>query len=172
MFSNIIKNFFIKRIAFKKLSNYSLEVSPDKINTVGVVFNDANFKEKKDLISEIERFGISKSSIKVLVYKNKINKIEVNEGPFVTLKDIGFSGNFNKIEVQDFISTPFDLLINYYEVNDPVLILISTASKAKFKVGFTSADDRINSFMINLHLHQYKEFVAELFKYIKILNKL
>lgn len=172
MFSNIIKNFLIKRIAFKKLSNYSLEVSPDKINTVGVVFNDANFKEKKALISEIERFGISKKDIKVLVSKNKINKTDVNEEPFVTLKDIGFSGNFNKTEVQDFISTPFDLLINYYEVNDPALILISTASKAKFKVGFTSADDRINSFMINLHLHQYKEFVAELFKYIKILNKL
>uniref|UniRef100_UPI004049FCC2 DUF6913 domain-containing protein n=1 Tax=Flavobacterium sp. TaxID=239 RepID=UPI004049FCC2 len=172
MFSNIIKNFFIKRIAFKKLSDYSLEVSSDKVNTIAVIFNDTNFKEKKALISEIERFGIDRNNIKILVYKTKINKKEVNEDPFVTLKDISFLGDFNKKEVQDFISTPFDLLINYYEINDPALILISTASKAKFKVGFTSADSRINSFMINLHLYQYKEFVAELFKYIKILNKL
>jgi hypothetical protein len=172
MFCNTIKNFFIKRIAFKRLSNYYLEVSSDKINTVGIIFNDSNFKEKKALFSEIERFGIAKNNIKVLVYKKNVNKKEVNEEPFVTLKDIGFSGDFNKIEVQDFIATPFDLLINYYEVNDAPLILISIESKAKFKVGFTSVDKRVNSFMINLHLHQYREFVAELFKYIKILNKL
>lgn len=172
MFSNTIKNFFMKRIALKRLSNYFLEVSSDKIITVGIVFNDANFKEKKALFTEIEHFGIAKDNIKVLVYKKKVNKKEVNEEPFVTIKDISFSGDFNKAAVQDFIATPFDLLINYYEVNDAPLILISTASKAKFKVGFASVDKRVNSFMINLHLHQYKEFVTELFKYLKILNKL
>jgi hypothetical protein len=170
MFSNIIKNFFLKRIVSKKLSNYYLEISTDKIKSVGVLIEDAYFKDRKGLIAEIERFGIAKDNIEILTYKN--NKKEVTQEPFFTLNDISFSGNVKKKEVEDFISTPFDLLINYYEVNDSVLLLLSKKSKAKFKVGFASVDNRINSFMIDLHIHQYKEFVAELFKYIKILNKL
>jgi hypothetical protein len=52
------------------------------------------------------------------------------------------------------------------------LELATIKSQAKFKAGFSSTDNRLNNFMIKSQAEKYKEFVAELFKYLKILNKL
>ena len=41
-----------------------------------------------------------------------------------------------------------------------------------FKVGFETIDKRVNHFMINLPAENYKEFISELFKYLKILKKI
>ena len=172
MFSKIIKDFFLKKIVSKKLLNDFEGTTSSKIESVGVIIDDAFFSNKEALKKEITQFGISENNITILVFKKKINKKEVVEEPFFTLKDLKIDGNSNKKEVQDFISYPFDLLINYYEVEKPSLLLISSNSKAKFKIGFASIDKRVNHFIIKLHVNQHKEFVSELFKYLKILNKL
>ena len=91
---------------------------------------------------------------------------------FLSLKNISLSGEINKKEVNDFIETPFDLLINYYDVNKSALLLLSTKSKAKFKVGFDTVDKRVNHFIIKTLVEDFNEFVLELFKYLKILNKI
>ena len=105
-------------------------------------------------------------------YKDKIKKKEVINEPFLSLKNISLSGEINKKEVNDFIETPFDLLINYYDVNKSALLLLSTKSKAKFKVGFDTVDKRVNHFIIKTLVEDFNEFVLELFKYLKILNKI
>ena len=78
----------------------------------------------------------------------------------------------DKKEVKDFIKEPFDLLINYYDTEKVALLLVSHQSKAGFKVGFTSIDKRLNHFMINTNAENFKVFMDELFKYLKILNKI
>jgi len=45
-------------------------------------------------------------------------------------------------------------------------------SKAKFKVGFASVSKKLNHFMIGTHAEDHEVFMSELFKYLKILNKL
>ncbi|WP_243233374.1 DUF6913 domain-containing protein [Flavobacterium pectinovorum] len=67
----------------------------------------------------------------------------------------------------EFIETEFDLLISYYDVQKPILKLITNQSKAKFKVGFASIDKNMNRWMINTALVDYKLFVFELFKYLR-----
>ena len=109
------------------------------------------------------------------LYKKAFTKIkkkeEINE-PFLTLKDVSISGEITKEGVNDFIKTPFDLLINYYDVNKSSLLLLSIKSKAKFKVGFDTVDKRVNHFIIKSLVENFDEFVLELFKYLKILNKI
>jgi L-rhamnose mutarotase len=83
-----------------------------------------------------------------------------------------WSGQIDKKEVVDFIETEFDLLISYYDVEKSGLLQITQLSKANFKVGFSSIDKRINHFMINTNAENYSVFVSELFKYLKILNKI
>jgi L-rhamnose mutarotase len=51
-------------------------------------------------------------------------------------------------------------------------VLLSNESKASFKVGFSSIDKRLNHFMINTNAENYTIFIDELFKYLKILNKI
>ena len=70
------------------------------------------------------------------------------------------------------ITKPFDLLINYYDVNKYGILLLSIKSKANFKVGFDTVDKRVNHFIIKELVDNYKEFTSELFKYLKILNKI
>ena len=82
------------------------------------------------------------------------------------------AANFNNPDVNEFISKKFDLLINYYDIEKAPLLQVSNLSKASFKVGFSAVDKRINHFMINTTTDNYKVFIDELFKYLKILNKI
>ena len=116
--------------------------------------------------------GFHREQITVLVYKDRIKSKEEITSPFVALKNISWAGEINKTEVNDFIATPFDLLINYYDVNKYPLLLLSTQSKATFKVGFESVDKRVNHFIIKAVVDQYEAFTVEFVKYLKILNKI
>ena len=172
MFYNIIKNFFLKKNVTKRLATQNTFASNDKILTVGVLVDETYFNETNQLVERIVSQGIQASNIFVLVYKDKIKKKEVINEPCLSLKNISISGEVDKKEVNDFIETPFDLLINYYDVNKSGLLLLSTKSKAKFKVGFDTVDKRVNHFIIKTLVEDFNEFVLELFKYLKILNKI
>ena len=49
---------------------------------------------------------------------------------------------------------------------------ITNNSIAEFKVGFPSIDERLNHFIIKTEINNYNIFVSELFKYLKLLNKI
>ncbi|WP_264558236.1 DUF6913 domain-containing protein [Flavobacterium sp. N2270] len=172
MFSKIIKDFFLKKIISSKLTSADLDVSINKIHTVGVIIDESYFSNIDSLKKEIEQYGVEQKNIKILLFKKKVSKKEVVKELFFTRNDMKINGEISKNEVNVFLDQPFDLLINYYEVERPSLLLVSKASKAHFKVGFSTIDKRVNHFMINTSVSQYKEFISELFKYLKILNKL
>jgi hypothetical protein len=85
---------------------------------------------------------------------------------------LSWTATFDKSEVKDFIAQKFDLLINYYDTEKSALLLVSNQSKASFKVGFSSIDKKLNHFMIDTNAENYQIFIEELFKYLKILNKI
>ncbi len=172
MFYNIIKNFFLKKNVTKRLTTQNSLASNDKVLTIGVLVDETYFSETSQLVERIISQGIQISNISILVYKDTIKKKEVLNEPFLSLKNISISGEIDKKEVNDFIDTPFDLLINYYDINKSALLLLSSKSKAKFKAGFDTVDKRVNHFIIKSLVEDFNEFVLELFKYLKILNKL
>ncbi|NBU80850.1 MAG: hypothetical protein EBS55_04300, partial [Flavobacteriaceae bacterium] len=86
--------------------------------------------------------------------------------------DLSWHATVDKKEVNDFIKEPFDLLINYYDTEKVALLIVTHLSKASFKVGFATVDKRLNHFMINTNAENYIVFIDELFKYLKILNKI
>ncbi|MQP52539.1 MULTISPECIES: hypothetical protein [unclassified Flavobacterium] len=172
MFYNIIKNFFLKKNVTKRLTSENSFASNEKVITVGILVDESYFSETNQLIERIVSQGIDANNISVLVYKDKIKKKEEINEPFLTIKNISLSGEITKPEVKDFIETPFDLLLNYYDVSKSSLLLLSVKSKAKFKVGFDTVDKRVNHFIIKSLVENFNEFVLELFKYLKILNKI
>jgi hypothetical protein len=172
MFLNYLKNFFTQKIVKKSLSNVKHTAANSTISTVGIIFDETYFHEREALVKELIRNGIEENHIKILVFKNKIKKNELFEYPVFSNKDLSWTATFDKSEVKDFVARPFDLLINYYDTEKPALLLVSNQSKATFKVGFASIDKKLNHFMINTNAENYKVFVEELFKYLKILNKI
>ena len=172
MFLNYLKNFFTQKIVKKSLSNVKHEAAAQTIKTVGIIFDESYFYEREELVQELLKNGIEEKNIKVLVFKNKIKKNEQFDYPVFSNKDLSWTATFDKSEVKDFIARKFDLLINYYDTEKSALLLVSNSSKAKFKVGFASIDKKLNHFMINTNAENYMVFVDELFKYLKILNKI
>lgn len=172
MFYTIIKNFFLKKNVTKRLLKQKNQLVQKKIATVGLLVDESYFSNTEALVDQIVLQGIGKEQIKILVYKDKIKSKEIIASPFLSLKNISFTGEINKKEVIDFLETPFDLLINYYDVNKCALVLLSVQSKANFKVGFDTVDKRVNHFILKMLVDQYELFTSELFKYLKILNKI
>ena len=172
MFLNHLKNFFTKKIVKKSLSNVKLTAANDKIQTVGIVFDETYFHEREALVRELISNGIPQDKIRVLVFKNTTRKNEKFDYPVFSNRDLSWAATFSKSDVKDFIAQRFDLLINYYDTEKSALLLVSNLSKANFKVGFASIDKKLNHFMINTNAENYKVFVEELFKYLKILNKI
>ena len=172
MFLKFIKDFGLKKIIKKGLSGYKPTASPDVVNTVGILVDESYFFDKEALIAELVANGIQLSAIETLSFKEKIKPKEIVECCHFTRKDISMNGTFEKEDVAEFINKPFDVLISYYDVEKAPLVLATLKSKASFKVGFSNIDNRLNNFMISSQAEKYKEFVSELFKYLKILNKI
>ncbi len=172
MFLKFIKDFRLKKIIKKLLPNYKATASGAKVVTVGILLDETYFAGREELIQEIAAQGIAPGNIKTLSFFERIKKGQAPECCHFTYKEVGFDGTFAKTDVSDFINTPFDLLISFYDVQKPPLALITLQSKAGFKAGFSTVDNRLNTFMIASQAEKYKEFTAELFRYLKILNKL
>nr|WP_264554512.1 hypothetical protein [Flavobacterium sp. N1946] len=151
--------------------NYKPDVIQEKIQTVGLLIDESYFTKESELIEGLVAGGIPRNAIDVLIYKDQVKKKETFENPFFSRRNVSFKGEFQKKEVSDFIQKPVDMLISYYDVEKPILKLVTLQSKAGFKVGFSTIDKRLNSFMIGTEAEKHQEFVSELFKYLKILNK-
>lgn len=172
MFLNKMKNFLTKKIINKSLSNVKAIANDGIITSVGIVYDETYLSESRYLVSELVKNGIKVNAIKVLVFRDKIKKNEVFEYPIFCNNDMSWSATIDKQEVVSFVATEFDLLINYYDVEKVPLLLVSHQSKAKFKVGFSAIDKRLNHFMIDVNAENQEVFMEELVKYLKILNKI
>ncbi|MBA4277310.1 hypothetical protein [Flavobacterium sp.] len=172
MFLKYIKDYFLKRILKNNLQNVKSISSAVSIQTVGVLIDESYFSEKEALKEELKANGILENNIKLVVYRDKLRKNESYSQPTFSIKHLNWKAEITNPVVNDFINEKFDLLISYYDVEKAILLNITHNSKALFKVGFSSIDKRLNHLMINTNAENYKVFVHELFRYLKILNKI
>ena len=172
MFLSYIKDFFLKRILKNRLHNVKNSSATATIQTIGLLIDESYFFEKKELVKELIVNGIPQSNIKIILYRDKLKKNEQYSQLTFGLKHLNWNGEISNPIIKDFINTDFDLLISYYDVEKATLLTITHKSKAHFKVGFSSIDKRLNHLMINTNVENYKVFTDELFRYLKILNKI
>ena len=171
MFLNFLKKFLLKRKLKKALLSSSADFSIEKIKTVGLVIDETYFTEKDKLIQDLIGQGIERQHISLLLYHDKEKRRDLSFTSF-SLKGVRWSGTIENQEILDFKAKNFDLLISYYDVEKAPLLLVTQRSKAGFKVGFSSIDKRLNHFSIETTAENSSVFIEELFKYLKILNKI
>ena len=172
MFLNFFKNFSAKRTLKKSSLHVKGNPSSHPIETIGLLIDKTYFEEKVNLIEELVANGIKRENIEILLYKDRFKKKETISYPSFSHKDLSFKGALENENVANFTNKEFDMLISYYDTEKAPLMIATFKSKANFKVGFSTIDKRLNHFMINTNAENYKVFVYELFKYIKILNKI
>ena len=171
MFLDFLKKFLLKRKLKQAFDVVTDGFSTDKIKTVGLIIDETYFHDKVQLIEHLKSNGIEENAITLLLYHDK-NKKRDTKFPSFSLKSVSWAGAVGDQEIKDFKAKNFDLLISYYDVEKAPLLLVTQRSKAKFKVGFSSIDKRVNHFMIQTTAEESAVFIEELFKYLKILNKI
>jgi len=167
MFLNYIKEFFVKKSLKNHLNNVKNEVFTSNVQTIGLLIDESEFRHSKKLIKELMLYGIVSENIKTIVYRGKFKDKKTYSRPTFGKKHISWKGDITEDFLIDFIKTEFDLLISYYNVEKVILMMVTSQSKAKFKVGFSTVDKSLNRWMIDTDLENYKLFIFELFKYLK-----
>nr|WP_243699198.1 hypothetical protein [Flavobacterium hiemivividum] len=135
------------------------------IKTVGLIIDESHFLERNSLMKELVENGILEENITIITYKNSVSKSGTTAD--FSSKDLKSNFEITNAAVNDFISQDFDVLISYYEVDRPILMLITHCSIAKLKVGFASIDKRLNHLIIDTTAEKNEVFTNELFKYLK-----
>lgn len=158
--------------AITKLLNSSRTVIDKKIRSIGVLVDASIFPDFPFLKDLAGVFNIKESEIEVLYYHaDKRMATQINGNTFSDA-DLGFGGKFKGEAVNDFVSRPFDALINYYDQDELLLNLVALQSKAEFKIGFAGEHRQINDFSVVTSPKEINLFVTELKKYLPILNKI
>ena len=172
MFLNYLKNLFLKYTLKNKWQEVSNLASTKPIQTVGLVVDTTDFDQTEVLIQELISKGFLEKNISVINYTDKLNKKEIQTRFSFNSEILDWKGEIVNQVIRDFINAEHDILISYYEIEKPALLVITNQSKAQFKVGFSTIDKRLNHLLISTALDNYAVFVQELFKYLKILNKI
>ncbi|KUJ60969.1 hypothetical protein AR687_16330 [Flavobacteriaceae bacterium CRH] len=170
MFLNYIKEFFVKKSLKNNLHNVKNEVFTSHIQTVGLLVDESKFRHSNELINELSLQGIAPENIKIVVYRSKFKKKKTYSRPTFGKKHINWKGGIIVDFLTEFTETEFDLLISYYEIENSILMMLTSKSKAKFKIGFAAVDKKLNRWMIDTDIENYKLFISELFKYLKSLK--
>ncbi|WP_343697686.1 hypothetical protein [Flavobacterium sp.] len=143
------------------------EVFTSNIQTIGLLVDESKFRNSNELIQELVLNGIAPENIKIAAYRRKFKKKKTYSRPTFGKKHIDWRGRIKENFLEEFINTEFDLLISYYDVESPVLMMLTSKSKAKFKIGFSAVDQKLNRWMISTAMSEYKLFITELFRYLK-----
>jgi len=167
MFLNYIKEFFVKKSLKNNLNNVKNEVFTSDVQTIGLLVDESKFDHSEELIKELVSNGIAPQNIKVVAYRSKFDNKKEYARPTFGSRHINWNGEITEDFLRQFTETKFDLLISYYDVETAILMLVTSQSKAKFKVGFASVDPNLNRLMIDTATEHYKLFISELFKYLK-----
>lgn len=146
-------------------------VIPNKITSVGILADSRLFGSYDISRNLSQKLGIESRHFEIIIFENLKDDFVAQHYNTFTEKDFGMYGKVKAQNVQDFINTNYDLLINFSNQNNVYLNLVALQSKAKFKVGFANDDlTNLYDFMINVENNKIDIFTDELAKYLQILK--
>lgn len=154
----------------KLLNSRALNISNEKVTSVGIVLNENDFNDQESLRLFFKSIGIHDNRIKVVTFVENKQVLDGSWDVCFCAKEFGWKGKIDNADLQYFISKPFDILLGYYQKSNLELDLVVAASNAKFKVGISSHDERL--FDLIIQTGTYEVFKKELVKYLTQLKKL
>jgi len=164
----------LEKYFFKELKKYDLlskRCYSNKIKTVLVLLEASQFDEKEVLDQLTEVLGIGKEGIQIVRFM-PFDKKQVYAENEITKKDFGWSGSLKLNKLREFVKNEYDLLINYGFEENLYWKVITLQSQSKFKVGFSSLDNRLYDLSVSDTQRSITVLNAEMGKYLKILKKL
>ncbi len=164
--SNAVKKSFESHL--KKRNAESQNISD--LTTLAVLVDASRPINMMPLLKLANELGVASNRLKIIGYKEEKELQEEKDIELYNDKSFGVNGIVKSTSLQKFIDKNYDVLINFYEEDKMELNYVAAASKAKLKVGFAKVDNRINDLIIGSEVNDANLFMAELKKYLKILQ--
>lgn len=166
-----LKNKIFKKKLLNLIAAYTKKrvVTNKNINTVAVLTVEDVLVQKHFQSQLPKVLGVKE--IKTYAFRNFDKKNEPSPLYF-SEKDFGMKAKVFDTDFQQFLETPFDLLITYFTDKNQYLECATVLSKATFKVGFANVNSDLFDMEIVGNINNLEEFNLELIRYLKILNKL
>ncbi len=172
MFKGLRNKSIIKSIdsQIKKREAYNSVI---KLSQLAVLIDARKDIDVFSIVKLADKLGVKSNQLQIMGFKDLKANIEEQDGGhthYFDEKMVNYSGGFKSKSLNGFVEKSYDVLINFYEEDHKVMNLVAASSKAKFKVGFASVDNRINDLVIGTPANNTDLFISELKKYLKILN--
>jgi hypothetical protein len=141
-----------------------------RIHSIAILTTDDFFSEL-DLVNELKRHFKSVKNVHVYYFR-KFQKTDVIEIPYFTEKDVNWQGKIKNVDLENFLETPFDLLIGYFNTKQLYLEFTVLKSNATFKVGFANVNDQIYDLVVNENPKNSTACIKVIKKYVELLHKI
>lgn len=134
----LFKQKFYTRYLNKELNRVRtlrLSTNLEDANTVGIIFNASDEKQKKVVLKYAANLKTSSKKVELLGFFDTKEEIEDPGFTFFNRKNIDWFNRPKGEAVKQFMAQPFDLLINLSGKTNPPFDFITALSKASFRVG-------------------------------------
>ena len=159
----------------KKIHNSLLSLSkenrnkPKKIKTLACIVDPSLSISVDNFIDLSHSINLKEKDLKIITYQENKNSFNVFSSMNITPSCVTYFGNLDGKDSLEFISFEYDMLINFFKSNK-FLTLLSSKTKANFRVGFDSVNSDLNDLIFSEKLKKYSEFKYELIKYLKMIK--
>lgn len=162
----------LKKHTDKFLSERDVSQRNTPLKHLGFLVDEAlydDFEKLSDLGFEL---GLQRKDVKIFTFietRKRIPSLRQNQ---ITNREFGWKGEIQNESARQFLEYPFDVLIGYYNGQHKFLDSLVAQSKAKFKIGFNGADERLFDLLLTIDLQKPDMFKSEVTKYLTILKKI
>ena len=167
-----VKRRSLRKLTERNLAKRDLSQVNAPMKTLGFLV-DEKLVQDFDLLYDFSLpLNLVPKDVKVFSFievKKKLPSLLQNQ---VQCKDFNWKGEMHNQNASEFLDNNFDVLVGYYEGKHEFLDAMISQSKAKFKVGFAGADDRLFDLLISVKPTETELFKTELKKYLGILGKM
>lgn len=168
--SNIKLGFARKKVA-ALLRKRGISAEHDEVRSMALLL-DTNDDHILNEFKKLQRFlSVKEKDMKVILVSSEVEDKDFN-GLIVGPSEITWSGSFRSNEVIEFVNREFDLLVSFARSENMLLNILAEASAACLKIGRKQEESEIFDLSIATNFDEPEVFIAEIQKYLKILNKI
>jgi hypothetical protein len=177
---NLFRNLQLRWLNYmlsKKISKKSIQhssISFEKTKRIGILYDITKMSDSVFVDNYVQLLKKSGKKVELLAYKEVVEEGEELKVEYFTKKDSTWYGLPIGEVVNNFIETPFDILMALHINPVPQLEYIAALSHASFRVGCYDDDDskvECYDLMIdNANNKSLQHFIQQIDKHLKIMN--
>ena len=139
---------------------------------LGFLVDESFFNDFEMFYDFGKELGLQQKDIKIFTFVETRRKLPTLRQNQITNKEFTLRGEIHNQNAHEFLDFPLDVLICFNSQKHEFLGAMVAKSKAKFKIGFKEADERLYDLMLAIDPLNNRDFKNEVTKYLKILNKI